>query len=166
MKMQVLCLGLGLALSACADQASTRPVGPVDRALAEAEGTRLLATLELENPTQRVGGGLAMVFAQAGDDADELDPVWLYGVDPAYLALDVYSDVDYEAHLMSPPLSDEQVGQITSATETGSAIDIVVEAPIRTYGADSTAIVRVAIIHAITGEVIPSGELPVRFVQG
>lgn len=166
MKMQVFCLGLGLALSACADQADSRPVGPVDRALAEVEGTRVLATLELEGPSQRVGGGMAMVFAADGDADDDLDPVWFYAVDPAYLALDVYSDVDHEAHLMSLPLTDEQVGQITSATETGSALDIVLEAPIRTYGAESTAIVRVAIIHAITGEVIPSGELPVRFVQG
>ena len=166
MRMHAFCLGLGLALSACANQADSRPVGPVDRALAEAEGTRVLATLELEGPTQRVGGGMAMVFAADGDADDSLDPVWFYGVDPTYLALDVYADVDHEAHLMSPPLTDEQVGQITSATETGSALDIVVQAPIRTYGADSTAIVRVAIIHAITGEVIPSGELPVTFIPG
>ena len=166
MKMQVFCLGLGLALSACADQAGTRPVGPVDRAAVEAEGTLVLATLELEGPTQRIGGGMAMVFSQIGDTDDDLEPVWFYAVDPTYLALDVYADVDHEAHLMSVPLTDEQVGAISTATQTGSALDLVLEAPIRTYGAESTAIVRVAVVHSITGEVIPAGTIPVNFVQG
>lgn len=162
---RLLGLGLVAVLGACdSDAGAPRSVEPLDRAADAGAGVQILATLEVSKTPTRGGGGLWVAVRSGDDDATEPTLFHFNVIDPEGSDIDVYADVTYELHALSDPLTDEQLGALTTATSNGAVLHIVsdsgIEAP------TGIAQVRFATVDDATTEIVAVGALPFRLLQG
>lgn len=160
MKRSLLSVAVMAAcIAACdAEPEGPREIGAFERMAAPTEGLRILATVELYGPAQRVGGGAWISLSSADGAAPEL--VHLLAMDPAGAKLDLYPDMQHELHAMSGPLSDEQVGAIMSATDSGEILHLVSETSLVTQPGNVIQ-VRFAAVDAVTDEIVYLGQVPI-----
>lgn len=150
---------MATCIGACdAEPEGPREIGAFERMAAPTEGLRILATVELYGPAQRVGGGAWISVANADGAAPEL--VHLLAIDPAGAKIDLYPDFTHELHCISGPLSDEQVGAIMSASDSGEALHLISETALVTQPGNVVQ-VRFSAVDAVTDEIVYLGQVPI-----